>query len=263
MEQSISTSSGGGVPALEALNLSKFYGSTRALDGVSFSVRKGEVFGLLGPNGAGKSTCMKIFAGILKPSGGSARVMGVDVVKQPVEAKRLLGFLPEFPTLFDNLTGREFLTLVGLLRGMSRDEVDERVGGFAGVLDLEGALDRLLGTYSKGMRQKISFVAAVLSSPPVLILDEPTSGLDPRFARYIKDMIKNLAAGGTTVLLSTHITVVAEELCDRIAIINRGRIVVEGTPAEVVEKTGTETLEEAFIRCVTLPPGSSGCPEEG
>ena len=193
-------------------DLVKIYDTVHALDGVSFDVNKGEVFGLLGPNGAGKSTCMRIFAGLIRPTYGQAFVNGIDIVQDPLGAKKMMGFLPEFPSLFENLTGREFITMMGMMRGLAKEEVDERIEGFTKALALQDQMDSLLGTYSKGMRQKISFTAAVFHKPPVLILDEPTSGLDPRFGRYIKDIIRLMRTEGHTVLMSTHITTVAEDL---------------------------------------------------
>ena len=237
-------------PPLACRDLTKVYDGTRALDGVSFSVGQGEVFGLLGPNGAGKSTCMKIFGCLIKSTSGIASVGGWDVSQNPVDAKRMVGFLPEFPMLFDNLTGREFVTMMGMMRGLSKREVDSRISRFTNALDLEEQVDSLLGTYSKGMRQKISFTAAVLHDPPILILDEPTSGLDPRFGRYIKDIIREKRDQGKTILLSTHITTVAEELCGRIAIIDKGSIAVSGTIGEVLASLVVKNLEDAFIRVV-------------
>jgi len=239
--------------SLSCRDLTKIYDVVKALDGISFEIKRGEVFGLLGPNGAGKSTCMKIFAGLLKPSAGQAFINGIDVSRDSLGAKRMMGFLPEFPTLFDNLTGREFITMMGMMRGMTKEDVDSRIEGFTKALALEEQMDSLLGTYSKGMRQKISFTAAVFHKPPVLILDEPTSGLDPRFGRYIKDIVRQMKAAGTTVLMSTHITMVAEDLCDRIAIIDHGRIASMGTIKDVVDSIGGNDLEEAFIGIVEGP----------
>jgi len=230
--------------------LVKNYENVRALDGVSFDVDEGEVFGLLGPNGAGKSTCMKIFVGLVKADQGTALVENVDVSLRPLEAKKLVGFLPEYPMLFENLTGREFVTMMGMMRGMAKQDVDSRLEEFAKSLAIDEQMDALLGTYSKGMRQKISFTAAVIHDPPVLILDEPTSGLDPRFGRYIKNIIRTMGKEGHTVLLSTHITSVAEELCRRIAIIDHGSITAYGNVGDVVSSAGASNLEDAFISLV-------------
>jgi len=252
------------IPPISARELVKVYaGDVRALASVSFDVNKGEIFGLLGPNGAGKSTCMKIFSGILKPTQGQAFIEGVDVVKDPLNAKARIGFLPEFPSLFENLTGREFLTMMAMLRGMEKSYVDTEIERFSKNLALEDALDRLLGTYSKGMRQKISFTATIMHRPPVLLLDEPTSGLDPRFAKYIKNIVGRMGKEGHSILLSTHITSVAEELCGRIAIIDKGAIAAIGTVEEVISHTGADTLEDAFIRVVGDASGTNGVSDAG
>jgi ABC-2 type transport system ATP-binding protein len=231
-------------------NLGKDYNGFAALKSVSFSVGVGEIFGLLGPNGAGKSTCMKILCGLLSPSRGSATIGGVDVTVDPILAKSKIGYLPEYPALFEHLSGHEFLYMIGKFRKMRRDDINERIERLNDVLDLEGKMDNLIGTYSKGMRQKIAFASAIIHDPPILILDEPTSGLDPRFGRYVRDIIKEFGRSKKTILLSTHITDVAQDLCNRIAIINKGDIVISGTVSDVIDNTKSVTLEEAFINVV-------------
>jgi ABC-2 type transport system ATP-binding protein len=236
--------------AIQAYNLSKTFEGFEALKGVSFSVKKGEIFGLLGPNGAGKTTCMKIFGGILLPSGGKAEIDGVDVVKNPILSKSKIGFLPEFPALFEHISGREFLTMMGKLRGIEKDLIDRRVDYFSGILDLEEQMDYLIGTYSKGMRQKIAFTSAIIHEPDILILDEPTSGLDPRFGKILKEMIKDFVAHDKTILMSTHIIPVAESLCDRLGVIANGKLAAVGTMNELNSKAKTDDLENAFINLV-------------
>ncbi|UCF08210.1 MAG: ABC transporter ATP-binding protein, partial [Thermoplasmata archaeon] len=235
---------------LSARNLSKNFNGFPALKNVSFGVEEGEIFGLLGPNGAGKSTCMKIFCGLLAPSMGQAIVDGVDVALEPISAKSRIGYLPEYPALFEHLTGREFLAMIGKFRDIVDQEIDRRIARLNEVLDLEGKIDELIGTYSKGMRQKIAFGSAIIHNPPILILDEPTSGLDPRFARYVKDIIKEFGKQKKTILMSTHITEVAQNLCSRIAIINKGEIAIEGTAEEIKRATNKDSLEDAFIEIV-------------
>jgi ABC-2 type transport system ATP-binding protein len=230
--------------------LGKDYNGFSALKEVSFSVGIGEIFGLLGPNGAGKSTCMKILCGLLTPNRGSAIIGGVDVTKDPILAKSKIGYLPEYPALFEHLSGHEFLFMIGKFRKMRKDEINDRIERLNHVLDLEGKMDNLIGTYSKGMRQKIAFASAIIHDPPILILDEPTSGLDPRFGRYVRDIIKEFGTSQKTILLSTHITDVAHDLCHRIAIINKGEIVILGTVTDVIENTKSVNLEEAFINVV-------------
>lgn len=235
---------------LQALNLSKMFNGFPALNNVSFEVEEGEIFGLLGPNGAGKSTCMKIFTGLLAPSFGQAIVDGIDVMRNPIQAKTKLGYLPEHPALFEHLTGREFLAMIGKIRDIHTEEIEHRIERFIGALDMTGKIDNLIGTYSKGMRQKIAFASSVIHNPPILILDEPTSGLDPRFGRYVKDIIRDFGEQKKTILMSTHITDVAHSLCHKIAIINNGEIAIIGSVNEVIKKTDSDNLEEAFIKLV-------------
>ena len=235
---------------LQSVGLSKDFNGFSALKNVSFEVKEGEIFGLLGPNGAGKSTCMKIFIGLLTPTRGSAIVDGVDVSSNPILTKSKIGYLPEFPALFEHLTGREFLTMISKFRDVETHEIERRIDRLNEVLDLEGKIDELIGTYSKGMRQKIAFGSAIIHNPPILILDEPTSGLDPRFGRYVKDIIKEFGKQKKTILMSTHITEVAQALCHEIAIINKGEIAIQGTVEEIKNATGKDTLEEAFIEVV-------------
>ncbi len=235
---------------IQAHELSKTFEKFQALKQVSFFVKKGEIFGLLGPNGAGKTTCMKIFGGILLPSAGKATISGVDVVENPILSKSKIGFLPEFPALFEHVSGREFLTLMGKLRGMEKSIIDRRVDYFNKILNLEEQMDYLIGTYSKGMRQKIAFTSTIIHEPDILILDEPTSGLDPRFAKILKDMIKEFVKQDKTILMSTHIIPVAESLCNRIGIINNGKLTDIGTINELKEKAKADDLENAFINLV-------------
>lgn len=236
--------------AIQAMNLWKNFEGFQALKDISFYVKKGEVFGLLGPNGAGKTTCMKIFAGILLPTSGKAYVDGIDVVQYPVLAKAKLGFLPEYPALFEHISGREFLTMMGKFRNMEKGRIDELVDRFSKILDLEEQMDYLIGTYSKGMRQKIAFTSAIIHEPDIFILDEPTSGLDPRFGKIVRDMIKMFEEQDKTILLSTHIIPVAESLCHRLAIINNGRIAAIGTIEELKAQAHADDLESAFINLV-------------
>lgn len=244
------TSSGAIKIKLQAWYLWKEFNGFAALKNVSFEVREGEIFGLLGPNGAGKSTCMKIFSGLLTPTRGQAMVDGIDVMSDPILAKSKIGYLPEYPALFEHVTGREFLTMIGKFRDLQIDEIEHRIERFNEVLDLEDKMDLPLGKYSKGMRQKIAFASAIIHDPPILILDEPTSGLDPRFGRYVKDIIKDFGRRNKTILMSTHITDVAQALCQRIAIINKGETAIIGSVEEVKDATNSDSLEEAFIEVV-------------
>jgi len=235
---------------LETRSLIKTFGKVVAVDSISFKVEKGDIYGLLGTNGAGKTTTMKIFACLLKPTGGTAIVDGLDVVSRSLDVKSKIGYLPEMPALYEKLTGNEFLLMLGSLRNMEPDLLEERVEGFSGSLDLQEFIDLEIGTYSKGMRQRIAFASAILHRPPILILDEPTSGLDPRFAKRVKGWIRDYASEGNTVLMSTHVTEIAASLCDRVAIIHNGRIVGEDTPSGLIASEGVKTLEDAFVGLV-------------
>ena len=236
---------------LESQELTKVYQKkVTAVDSISFGVRKGEVFGLLGSNGAGKSTTLKIFAGLLAPTSGQALLKGRSVHEKPLWAKARIGFVPESPVLYETLTGREFLDLVGTLRKMSPEEVAKRIETLAKVLEVGEALDHQLGTYSKGMRQKVVVASAFLHDPAVLLLDEPTSGLDPRYGKIVKQWIVEFAQRGGTVLLSTHHTTFAEEVCTRVGVIHNGKLLETGSPRELGEKHGVKSLEDAFVKIV-------------
>jgi len=245
------------VMMLETRSLTKRFGDVVAVDSVSFTVNRGEIFGLLGTNGAGKTTTMKVFSCLLKPTSGQALVDGLDVVREPLEVKRRIGYMPEAPSLYDKLTGREFILMLGRLRGMPADVLGKRMDEFTHVLDLENALDMEIGSYSKGMRQRVAFASAILHRPPVLILDEPTTGLDPRFAKLVKSWIKDYTNGGNTVLMSTHVTEIAESLCDRVAIIHKGVIAGIGTVAELARMHGTSNLEDTFVKLVDTGRGGA------
>ena len=249
-------SSGPAAFAVEARDLRKRYGVVDAVDGVSFQVQRGEVFGFLGANGAGKTTTLRMLCGLVKPSSGHAFIDGFDVFEQPMEAKARLGYLDEEPFVHPHLTGPEFLDYVADLyrmpRGMDRRQRMERLLRLFELADRDG---ELIGTYSHGMRQKIGLASLLIREPAVLLLDEPTNGLDPRSARLVKDLLEELAAHGTTVLLSTHILEVAQALCRRITIIDRGRIVATGTMDELRAKAGAAhaTLEDLFLRLTAGP----------
>ena len=235
---------------LATWNLRKVFGKVVAVDDLTFEVKKGEIYGMLGTNGAGKTTTMKIFACLLKPTSGMAFVDGIDVTAKPLEVKKRLGYLPEMPALFEKLTGREFLFMLGTLRQLDEEALQKSVDRFSRELELGESLDLEIGTYSKGMRQRVAFASALLHEPPVLILDEPTSGLDPRFAKMVKRWIREYTERGGTVFMSTHVTEIAESLCDRVAIVSKGRIVGQDTPKDLCAKLGAANLEDAFVRLV-------------
>ena len=237
---------------IKVTGLTKYYGSKPAAKDISFEVKKGEIFGLLGTNGAGKSTTIKMLCGLLKPTRGSIRIGEIDLQRMPLKAKSMMGYLPENPLIYDKLTGAETLELIGKLRKLSRDMIEQRVKYYADTLDLGEQIYHEVGTYSKGMRQKLAIAMTLIHDPEMVLLDEPASGLDPRYTKLLKDWIKNLSANGRTVLLSTHIIEMAETLCDKIGIIDQGKMKAMGTVQEIQNSTGVNNLEDAFIRLISL-----------
>ncbi len=235
---------------IQVQGLTRYYGKLCAVRDISFEVHRGEVFGLLGSNGAGKSTTIKMLCGLLKPTRGSVSVAGVDLARKPLQAKAMLGYLPENPVLYDRLTGMEMLELVGALRKLSPRLLRQRAKYYSEALGLGGQMQSEVGTYSKGMRQKLAIAMTLVHDPEVVLLDEPAAGLDPRYTRLLKEWVRNLSQGGHTVLLSTHITEMAASLCDRIAVIDHGRLLSVGTVPELLSSTSSPTLEDAFIRLV-------------
>jgi len=243
-------------PAVEARQLVKRYGALAAVDGVSFQAMRGEVFGFLGANGAGKTTTLRMLCGLLRPTSGTALIDGIDIQANPLAAKSRLGYLDEEPFVHPHLTGREFLDFVADLYRMPRGpQREERMSRLLNLFDLAKKDGDLIGSYSHGMRQKIGLASLLIREPSVLLLDEPTNGLDPRSARLVKDLLEELAARGTTVLLSTHILEVAQALCRRVAIIDRGRIVAIGSLDELRVQTGSEgaNLEDLFLKLTAGP----------
>jgi len=231
--------------------LSKYYGKAskiRAVDKLDLKVYEGETFGLLGPNGAGKTTTVRLLNCIIKPTSGTATVNGYDIVKEETEVKRVTGLLAESPGLYEKLSAYEFLEFIGALYDVPNNILTERIDDLLKLFGLHDRRDHLLEGYSRGMKQKILIASALIHDPPILFLDEPTSMLDPRAALMVKDLIKKLAdTAGKTIFICSHILPVVEELCDRIGIINQGRLIALGTVDEIIAQTNTETLEEAFI----------------
>jgi ABC-2 type transport system ATP-binding protein len=245
--------------AVEAQGLVKRFGKNLAVRGIDLAVSRGEIFGLLGSNGAGKTTTLRMVCGLTVPTSGAAAVCGIDVWREPEAAKARLGYLDEEPLVYPNLTGREFLSFVadlyGLQRGQQRRQTIERL---LSVFELTHRGDDMIGSYSHGMRQKIGLASLLIHEPQVLLLDEPTNGLDPRSARRVKDLLEELSSRGTTILLSTHILEVAQALCDRIAIMDHGRITAVGTMEELRARTGDAgaSLEELFLHLTGGPEES-------
>ena len=230
--------------------LTKRYGGFTAVDAIDLHVPRGELFGFLGPNGAGKTTTLRMIAGILRPTEGRIHLGGDDLIGQPMAAKRRLGFIPDRPFVYDKLTGGEFLRFVAALYGQDGDGVEKRIDELLDLFELTVWKDELVESYSHGMRQKLIISSALVHRPELIVVDEPMVGLDPRGARLLKDIFRHFVHRGGTVLMSTHTLEVAEAMCDRIAIIQQGKIVAGGTMAELREQTaaGDASLEELFLK---------------
>ncbi|TLZ52294.1 MAG: ABC transporter ATP-binding protein [Methanobacteriota archaeon] len=233
-----------------ASQLTKRYGDVTAVDAVDLEVRAGEIFGLLGSNGAGKTTMMKVFMTLLRPDRGAAFVDGLDVTHDSLAVRALLGYVPENPALYEKLTGLEFLHLLATLRGIPPDGATPLIDDAAKRFRLDRELELEMDAYSRGMRQKMALAAATFHRPKGLVLDEPTNGLDPRFTKILKAYLKEFAANGGTVLISTHITDVAEAICDRVAVVHDGHVAALGTVEAVQAQAGASNLEDAFVALV-------------
>jgi sodium transport system ATP-binding protein len=235
------------VPAIETERLTKRYGPVVAADEITFSVERGEVVGLLGPNGAGKTTILRMLAGILSPSSGAARIDGIDVAARPTEIKRRLGFLSGDTALYQRLSPREVLRYFGRLFELDEATLDRRIGALVDELRMADFADRRCGLLSAGQKQKTNIARAFLHDPPALVLDEPTATLDLVTGRFLLEAIARARTAGKAVLFSTHIMGEAELLCDRVLLIHRGRILDQGTVADVCDRARARTLAEAFL----------------
>jgi ABC-2 type transport system ATP-binding protein len=236
--------------ALEFDGVSKSFGTIHALTDVRFSVPTGQIVGLLGPNGAGKSTAMKAVLGLIRPDSGSIRVLGEDVRTDPVATKRQIGYVPESPSVYEFLTGAEYLDFVADMYGLDPASRGERIQPFLDGLELAGHENALISGYSQGMRQKIALIAGFLHRPRLLVLDEALNGLDPRAARVVKDLIRNRATNdGVGVLFSTHVLEIAQSICDRIVILHHGTVLASGTVDSLRDRAGLagSGLEEVFL----------------
>jgi ABC-2 type transport system ATP-binding protein len=234
-------------PAIECTGLRYRFGDHVAVDGVDFQVRTGEMFGLLGPNGAGKTTTIRILTTLLPVVEGAARIFGLDVSRSPMQARRLVGYVPQQLSADGQLTGRENVSMFARLFDVPRRERDDRVAEVLNAMNLDEAADRLASTFSGGMVRRLELAQALVNRPRVLILDEPTIGLDPVGRDTVWDRLRSLQADGITVLITTHYMEEAEELCDRVSLMHRGRIRAMGTPTDLEARLGPEaTLEDVF-----------------
>ncbi|MCH8043024.1 MAG: ABC transporter ATP-binding protein [Planctomycetes bacterium] len=230
-------------------NISRNYGRKEAVKRLDLTVRPGELLAFLGPNGAGKTTTIKMTVGLLRPGTGTVRVCGIDVSSHPREAAGRLGYVPDQPYLYEKLTGREFLQFIVDMRGMDRSLAQERISQQIEAFSLDEFIDDLTERYSHGMKQRVVFASALLHSPDVLIVDEPMVGLDPKSMRMVKDLLRDQAAQGTTVLMSTHTLDVVEEIADRIGILDRGELLFLGTLKELKQRLPAEdaSLERLYL----------------
>jgi ABC-2 type transport system ATP-binding protein len=235
-------------PFIELKDLCKNYGTKIAVDHVNLNAYGGEVFGFLGPNGAGKTTTIKMIVGLLQPTSGTIKVAGNDMQKQPLQAKFSSGYVPDTPNLYSKLTPRELLHFVGDLYSMNPQQINQRIEDLLKLFSLAEVGDDLIETYSHGMQQKASMAAALMHDPKVLVLDEPTVGLDPKSAHLIKDVLRQFADRGALVFVTTHILEIAERMCDRIGILNKGKLVAVGTMGELRAMVlGETSLEDIFL----------------
>ena len=251
-------------PALRIAALRKEFGRFAAVDGIDLRVERGQIFGLLGPNGAGKTTTLRMVIGHLRPTSGVIEVCGDSAIDAPLSAKQRIGFISDRPYLYEKLTGREFLRFVGGLWGMSPDAIERQGTQWLERFDLGGWGGEPVESYSHGMRQRLLLCAALLHAPSLLVMDEPMVGLDPRGAALLKQVIRELASDGMAVVLSTHTLDVVEEVCDALAIINRGRVVAAGTLEELRREHGNDArLEQLFLEVTerTRQPEENPPPE--
>lgn len=249
------TADGAAVPELSimAVGLTKRFSGVTAVDNLSLNVRKGEFFGFLGPNGAGKSTTIRMLCGLLRPDTGGVRIAGYDLATEPLEVKRNIGVLPEEPSLYERLTAREFLVFAGRMYGLTKADAMARASDLLDLMELTDAKDKMIVDYSMGMKKKTALAAALIHRPKVMFLDEPFNGIDPVSVRAIRDVMRHLIERGTTIFISSHVMEVVERLCSRVAIINHGRIVAEGSIAELrtqAQAGGGSTLEDIFLKLV-------------
>ncbi len=240
---------------IQVANLAKHFsdpkrGTVKAVDGVSFEAKPGEIYGLLGANGAGKTTLMRMLSTVLKPTSGSASIAGFDIVSQSNEVRKRIGFMSTTTALYARLTAREMIRYIGSLYELNAKDLDSRVDEVIEMLDIHEFKDRLCDKLSTGQKQRVSLARTILHNPPVMFFDEPTSGLDVVAGKTIMEFIENQKTEGKTVIFSTHIMSEAERLCDRICVVHNGKVVAEGTFDELRDQTGEDRLDKVFLALV-------------
>ena len=239
---------------IELVDLTKMYKGLRAVDNINLKVKKGIVYGFLGPNGAGKTTTLKMMAGILKPTGGKVIIDNMDLATNPEAVKKISGFIPDRPYLYEKLSGNEFLRFTGGLYGIDHAVLENRITELLELFELSHWADELIESYSHGMKQRLVMSSSLLHDPKVIIVDEPMVGLDPKGARLVKDIFRNEAGKGKTVFVSTHSLDIAQEICSEIAIIQTGRIIATGSPEDLKKQAGIDgNLENVFLKLTAGP----------
>lgn len=229
-------------------HLSKAYGSKKAVDDISFDVGPGEIFGFLGPNGAGKTTTIKMIVGLLAQDTGTIEIQGLDVRKNSLGSKKLFSYVPDNPELYAKLTGRAYLNFLADVYGVSKEDRDQRIDCYGELFEMQGATDQFISSYSHGMKQKMALMGALIHDPDLLIMDEPMVGLDPKSSFRLKELMRKRCEDKKSAFFSTHVMEVAEKLCDRIAIINKGQIIAIGTMEEIRAQAADEgSLEKIFL----------------
>jgi len=236
--------------AVELKDVTKRYNDIIAVNKLSLTIGTGEIFGLLGPNGSGKSTTLKMLMGLVQPDAGDIRVLGLDVSRQPVEVKRLVGFVPESANIYEFLTGIEYLDFIADIYGVPPEEKKQRISEYLKALQLEGREGDMINSYSDGMKKKISLISAFIHKPKLLLLDEPLNALDPRSARIVKDFLHSLKSQGITTVMSTHVLEIAEAICDQIGIMYQGSILALGNMEDLRQRASLPNsgLEDIFLK---------------
>ena len=235
---------------IELKNLTKRYDKITAVDRLTLSVSKGELFGFIGPNGAGKTTTIRMIGGLLAPSEGSVFIDGIDMARDPEKAKKRIGLIPDRPFLYEKLTGMEFMYFIAEFYDMDHRQLEEKAHRLLAMFSLQERAHELIESYSHGMKQRLIMSAALLHEPPIIVVDEPMVGLDPRGIKMVRDLFRDMARAGTTIFMSTHTLKLAESICDRIGIINGGKLIAIGTMEQLKEaaRVGEADLEETFLQ---------------